>query len=212
MLVKKSVLAETLTDGIAYLSEGNLLGINNLETDNIIVEEDINLSGDLLGKKAVNEDYLNNVHSEILSTFAKKITTIKLDLADLYIPNYGKIIGLKDKLCSIYNFNIDNNGMIYQIEITCIEETEIVLGFLLSQQYDDLKLGAEIIEWENYDKNKNIVIYDNKMKRGDRFKKEFDSCLFDEFSLYIFNNKRNANNNTCIRKGKFILTFTGYFF
>ena len=100
-----------------------MLGLNNLETDNIIIDEDIKLDGDLLGLEEENEDYINNISIDILSTFAKKITTIKLDIIDLLIPNYGKIIGLKDKLCSLYNFSYNKNGMIYGIEITCIEKT-----------------------------------------------------------------------------------------
>lgn len=210
MQVKKSILCDTFTDGISYLSNGNLLGINTLESENIIVDEDINLEGDLLGKKGINDEYSDYVSIDILSTFAKKITSIKLDIGNLQIPNYGKIIGLDDKLCTLYNFNNNENGMIYQIEITCIEETEIDIGFLISQQYDELKLGANIEEWNEYDINKNIVIFNKKMKRGDRLKKEFDSCLIDDFSLYIFNNK--LSDETYIKDGKFILTFTGDFF
>ena len=36
MQVKKSILCDTFTDGISYLSNGNLLGINTLESENII--------------------------------------------------------------------------------------------------------------------------------------------------------------------------------
>ena len=39
--------------------------------------------------------------------------------------------------------------MIYGIEITCIEKRSDIenIGFLLSEQYNGLKLGAHIEEW-----------------------------------------------------------------
>ena len=49
LYVKKSIVADTFSDGVAYLSNGDLLGLNNLETDNIIIDEDIKLDGYMLG-------------------------------------------------------------------------------------------------------------------------------------------------------------------
>lgn len=210
IMVQKSILADTFTDGISYLSDGNLLGLNNLEAENIIIDEDINVNGDLLGKKEKIENYEDNICVDILSTFSKKITTIKLNLNNLIIPVYGKIIGIKDEICSLYDFKEVNNGMIYQIEITCIEEVDTEIGFLLSEQYNDLKLGANIQEWENFDDSKNIIIFDQVMKKGERLKKKFNICLYNNFSLYIFN--KNKNGSKSFNSGKFIITFTGDFF
>lgn len=218
--VDKKIEASIITDGNINIEDGNISGVKNIEIeDNIYCDGDLYLEGEIKGRNLKNSNYLTNTIEFYLTESNNIIiSTLKIDLNGLLIPNnLGGIIGPKDYKNGCLAFiNEKTNGMIYKIKIFCIETPDFPELRFIASNYKELKKGALIENWHDFNKNKNInLFYSYDWKKGKTKKnKEFEfNDLDSDFNIYIARmpkqKKQTSKEHTNISKGKFLLNIYG---
>lgn len=213
--IEKEIISPKLTDGELNIENGNICGLKNIEVeDNIYCSGDLYLEGELKGKNLKNNEYIPNV-LDLYYTENNNIiiSTLKIDLKDLIIPNnLGGIIGY-NKNSSICNIDENINGMIYKIKLFCIETPDFPEFRFIASNYKNLKKGALIENWHDFKKEENINLFHSyQWKKGKTKKnKEFEfSELNSEFNIYLARMPKLKNNIiNKFTKGRFLLNIYG---
>lgn len=227
LTVDNKIKSKVFTDDYLNIEKGNILGALNIEVqDNLFCDGDITLNGKLRGKDLKYEDenkkYYNHI-KEFYSITTNDITisTIKIDLCNLIIPNkLGAVIGPSFPLnCSLGNICEDLNGIVYKIKIFCVETPDFPEIRFIASTYsnDEVKVGTILENKLDFNKDKNLNLFHSyNWKKGNNKKnKEFEFYdLGENFNIYMIrrNNQKMELNNykkNLFKKGKFLINIYG---
>ena len=174
------------------IQAGNITGIENIEVDdNIFINGDLHVAGEIKGFK------LNDM-SQVLNLAGEIITTLKIDLSYFISPAiYGGVISYRDSfLGNILSLDEKINGLIYSIEVMCIETPNRQdLRFIVSEN-SNLKRGIvpeikegngnlDIISSYEWTKGKRIV-------ETDKFKFDWE---YQDKEMYLYMAREVENKN-----------------
>ena len=190
LCIKNSITSKILTDGKIRIEDGNITNVSNLEVlDNIYVDQDLYVEGELRGLQIEKMDILN-----ISGTI---ITTIKIDLSNYKSPkHYGCIIGHNNGWIPKLD---THNGLIYRTEITCLETPNRTdIRFILSN-LQNLRVGCQMEKLSEYKKENHFELAASyEWCRGKRvveeelFKLDYNYGL-PEMNLYLVREVNNSN-------------------
>ena len=214
--VDKEIIVPKFTDGELNIEKGNICGAKNIEIeDNIYCSGDLYLDGKVIGKNLKTKEYIPNIREYYFTENNDiVISTVKIDLKDLLIPNnLGGIIGHNNKDSKLCNIKENINGMIYKIKLFCLETPDFQEFRFIVSNYNNLKKGALIENWSDYNKDENINMFHSYQWTKGKIKKykEFEfNNLSEEFNIYIARMpKLKSDIKKNFEKGKFLLNIYG---
>ena len=213
VLVEKKIQAPEITTGIISMLEGNISNVENMEIiNNLYVDEDVYVEGEIKGQQ------LNTV-SNVINIGGEVITTLKINLSNYMSPhNYGGIIYPEKEIYgSLLDLKETINGLVYQVEITCISAPNRGdIRFFLCN-IPDLKRGFVLEKLLSYDMDNTIYLTSNyEWKKGSRLvidnKIQTEMDYDGTYSLYLARETEKTNQTELtplLLSGKFLVRIYG---
>ncbi len=211
--VDKLIQSPRISEGQIIMEDGNITNISHLEVEEkVFINGDIELEGELGGTKV-------NPWSQVVNINSQLITTLKIDLRDYSFPAQPLgVIGRKDNWYgNILKLDEMVSGVIYRLEMICVETPNIGDFRLVSCNLDNLKKGnipenilseeclcQEIISSYTWKKGKRRV-------EEEMFQLEWDHEI-SVTHLYLCRNIYNKKyewNQEMELEGKFLIRITG---